>query len=295
MINFFRNVSFQQQFNQDGYVVIPFLNNTTVTSLLNLYESVKDDHEITAPVHSTSDTDNPLLIREVDQRIRELTAKSVNDFFVDYNLFLTNFLIKEPGEDSVIYPHHDWTFVDETRYTSASIWCPLTDVNEKTGPISVLKGSHKFVETLRPSPDFPFAFGEVTDLLENYMEPLKLKAGEALVYNHAVIHSSAPNLSGQLRPVVVLAIAPAEAELYFYYHHTGPGKRKIEKFLVNTEFYYDYAKNSKPKKGKSLGQIDYTFKTLSRQDFLRLVKPSFLKPKPQGIIEKMKNIFKPVN
>jgi ectoine hydroxylase-related dioxygenase (phytanoyl-CoA dioxygenase family) len=291
----FKSEDFQKHFDENGYVIVPFLNEEMVQDLSAFYEALKDKHEITASVHSTCDTNDQELIRTVDKRIKDTIIKRAEEIFFDYKLFLSNFLIKEPGEDSSIYPHQDWTFVDESRFASASIWCPLTDVDEKNGCIRVLKGSHCFVETLRASPDYPSAFREVVEMMDQFMVSLPMRAGEALIYNHALIHASSPNLSELPRPVVVTAIIPREAELYFYYYAPAPGARKIEKFQVDTEFFYSYPKHSRPQKVKSLGYVERIFKAISPTDFLHFVKAGELPQPPKSIFEKLVMSFKSVN
>lgn len=271
MKKMFKDESLQRQFERDGYVAIPFLSKEEVAGLLNLYDELKNEHDTITPVHSTSDTNKPELIRMVDKAIREITGSRFDDVFFECKIFLTNFLIKEPGEDSAIFPHYDWTFVDESKYASVSAWCPLVDVDASNGYLSVLKGSHRFAKTLRASPDCPFAFDGVMDIIDQHMVAVPMKAGEALIYNHALVHSSTPNLSGKSRPICVLGVVPQEADLYLHYRHPGPGKRKIEKFLVDTEFFYDYIKHGRPRGAKSLGSVDFDFPRLSKDEFLRLV------------------------
>jgi hypothetical protein len=294
MKKMFTSDELQMQFEEKGYVIVPFFTSEEIKQMLDYYESVKNKHEVTSPVHSTSDTNNPDLIKEVDEKLKSFSSKKCEEIFFECKTFLSNILIKENGEDSEINAHQDWTYVDESRYASVSVWCPLTDINETTGRISVLPGSHRFIETLRASPDSPSAFSHVEHLLEQFMQPLNLKAGEALIYNHALIHSSKPNLSGKQRPAIVLAVVPQEAELFMHYYHPAAAKRKLEKFLVNTEFFYRYAKHSRPSGVNSLGFIDYTFQQIAVADFYKkmsLIPPQSL-PLSSVEISPQKNLLK---
>lgn len=265
----FADEKLQLDFEKNGFVVVPFLSSNELAAVVAYYESVKHLHEITSPVHSTSDTNNAELIESVDKKLKQLTWQAQERFFYEHNCFLSNFLIKESGEDSAIYPHQDWTFVDEEKYASASVWCPLTDVNETTGFISVLPGSHNLSKNIRSSPDSPSAFKNVATLVEENILPLKIKSGEALIYHHGIVHCSSLNLSGKPRPVLVLAVVPKEAKIFMYYYHPAPAERKLERFIVNTDFFYSYNKYSRPNGKYSIGFVDTSFETLSVEKFCK--------------------------
>ena len=278
MKKMFRDSELQNKFEQDGYVVVPFLDADMLKNILEFYATVRQEHEITSSVHSTSDTNNESLIRLVDSKLKFIIKEKIATLLFECRIFLSNFLIKEPDIESRISPHQDWTFVDEKQFASASIWCPLTDIDAQTGRISVIKGSHRFIETLRAPPDSPSAFEPVSSELDTYLLPLSIKAGDALIYNHALIHASEPNLSKLQRPVAVWAVVPEEAQLLLHYYHPAPAKRKLEKFEVDTDFFYQYAKNSRPYGKYSKGFIDYEFKQITTDDFFKMVGDKKIKP-----------------
>ena len=70
MKKMFQNSELQSKFEQDGYVVVPFLDKDALLKVLDFYETVRQEHEITSSVHSTSDTNNESLIRLVDNKLK---------------------------------------------------------------------------------------------------------------------------------------------------------------------------------------------------------------------------------
>jgi hypothetical protein len=260
MKNVFKNSGLGERFKKDGFVVLPLLNDAEVKELIALYKSLETEHAVvTNPVHSTTDTNNPELMTEVDIQIKRIMKRAVEANFDNFQYFLGTYLVKEPGDKSVITPHQDWTFVDEDKYFSASLWCPLVDVDVNNGCLYVLKGSHRQVATLRPSPDYPSVYDNVRDILDGYMEAIPMKAGEVMVYDHALVHASPPNRTQQTRLAVVLGLLPAEAEMYHFYHHTEiNGKRRVEKFLMDNEQFIRYRKHTVPA-AKSLGDVTFDF------------------------------------
>lgn len=267
MNRLFKDVDLQKQFDTKGFVVIPFLTVQEIKIVGAKYFSLEAQHKIVAPVHSTSDTNNKDLIAEVDNFLKAITKEALFKYLEPSKVFLSNYLVKEVGCDSVINPHSDWSFVDENIFSSASVWCPLTDVDENNGCLYVLEGSHKFLSTLRASPDTPFVFDSVKHLIPSRMKKITMKAGEAVVYNHALIHSSPANLSNQKRIAFVLGIIPEKADLYFYYYENRLGVRKINQYRVDTEWYYSYKKHSVPTNAKLERQIQFDFKNVTEEQF----------------------------
>ena len=71
-------------------------------------------------------------------------------------------LVKWPGQDGAMGTHQDWTFVDERRFRSVTVWCPLVDVEQRNGALELLPGSHRILTHARCSPSLP----------ETYQDPL---------------------------------------------------------------------------------------------------------------------------
>ncbi len=265
----FNNDALQAEFEQNGYVVVPFFAAHEVQQLLELYNKYKVQHDVTAPVHSTSDTNKPELIREVNAEIKKLVEGKLEALFYDCHLFLSNFLVKEPGQSSGIPPHQDWTLVDENNFASVSVWCPLVDVDTGNGCLEILNGSHAFFPTLRcSSEEYRFAYADVMPLLKKNSVPVPIKAGQVLVYHHALIHGSTPNLSNTFRPVVVLGVIPNQAELYLFYQYPVSEGGRIEKFRMDSESLIAYNKLNRPDNAKSLGFIEDNFRKISEKEFL---------------------------
>lgn len=268
MNKIFVNQELQDEFDLKGYVIIPFLDSTAINLLSKKYTELQHLHKVIAPVHSTCDTNNKDLIVLTDKFIKSTCKTSTTKFFGNSNVYLSNFLVKEPGSDSGISPHADWSFVDERKFSSANIWCPLIDVNESNGCLKVLEGSHNFINTIRASPDTPNVYNNVMELVEENMKSLPVKAGEAIVYNHALLHSSPSNLSSQVRVALVLGIIPKDAELYFYYYEKIEDKRKINQYKVNSEWYYDYKKHFRPTNVEINKEFNFNFNMLSEKEFI---------------------------
>src|SRR5947209_6647263 len=96
----------------------------------------------------------------------------------------------------------------------ANAWGPLVDVDDESGNLALLPGSHRLgnIET-----------GGVPRFYEPYGEQLKplcasfpLKAGEAVLFDNRVLHWSHPNAGSEARPVLRTVAAPADSRRGVY-------------------------------------------------------------------------------
>ncbi len=248
----FKNDKLQKQFDRDGYVTLPLIDLPLVNELANLYSSVQ-------PVSfkgfsSTIYNQDVALKKKTSDAIFRLLNEQVKNHFQDFRPLGCSFLCKTPGEDSFMPVHQDWTVVDETKFASVTIWIPLCDVDEKNGAMRVLPGSHRFSDALR-SPTLPGAFQSLNDEIYRRMKWVKVKAGEAVIFNHALLHASPPNLSNSDRVIATYGLVPKDAELVFY-HRNENGK--VEKYTVPDNFFITYNHiGSAPTNGKLKETIEY--------------------------------------
>src|SRR5690606_34311340 len=144
-----------------------------------------------------------------------------------------SFLSKPSGKTGIMPVHQDWTVVDESIFASVTAWIPLTDTFEKNGAIKVLSGSHLFSSAFR-GPTIPSVFQHIENEILKRMTTLEMKAGEAFIFNHALLHASSENISGEERIALTYGLLHQEAQLCFYHKNEH---EKIEKYEVNTEFF----------------------------------------------------------
>lgn len=234
----------QDKFEKDGYVKIPLLNNEEVEDLKNYYNSLKHEHIGEYGFHVSLDSNNKHYIEGVFNKLFTTLTPKLNPVLNDYKSFTASYVTKEAGLQNIVPPHQDWSFVDESKYCSATVWIPLIDVNKDNGALGVIKGSHKLFNYPRVSPS-PQAKSILSDHLMNlfpYIEVIDMKAGEALIFNNKTIHASPPNTTAITRLGVGIGITQKNAELLHYYEL--PDKETIEVYNVNENFFKEF-NNSK--------------------------------------------------
>lgn len=262
----FKDKLLQQKFEQHGYVTLPLINLPIVNSLMALYKKVQP-----TSLKGFSST-----IYNQDIALKQKTSESIFSHIDEHiKIHLENFrplgcsfLCKTPGQESFMPVHQDWTVVDESRYASVTVWIPLIDVDENNGAMRVLPGSHKFSNALR-SPTLPGAFQNLSGIIYENMKWLKVKAGEAVIFNHALLHASPPNMSTSDRIVATYGLVPIEADLCFY-HKNEEGK--VVHYHVPDNFFITYNRiGNAPENGIKINEFEYQSPSFELLDLRKAV------------------------
>lgn len=236
--NSFLDPNLRDEFLRNGFVRVPLLDRSEVERLLATYRST--DSGMSVGFYTTLWSRNLEYRKRVADEVGGVLTPRLKRYFSGGRLVLTQFAVKRGGqpESSQCPLHQDWSFVDERRHQAVSLWCPLVDITLENGPLAVVPGSHRASEPPRPN----YATGEDYQqfrplfplLREKYARELCLSAGECLLYDGAIVHSSRPNHSNEDRVVVVAVIIPDGAQLRHYWR---PSRDAVEAFDVDEDFF----------------------------------------------------------
>lgn len=235
--NIFRDQKLQERFEQKGFIKIPLLEQSEIEYLRAYYFNQNFDNKIEAGFHISLDNQDEELVKDVGEKIKEILTPRTTELFDNCRVFTASFVIKEPGLQNIVPPHQDWTFVDEIKFCSATVWTALVDVTEQNGALGVIPGSHKLFNHKRssPSPQSKSPLADHIFTLFPFVEVIEMKAGESLIFDNRLIHASPPNLSDQPRIAVGVGVTQAEAELKHYFQNPTSGK--LEEYTVDESFY----------------------------------------------------------
>ncbi len=227
----------RRQLEHDGFSTVPLLSGGEVERLAAVHAELATG--IDTPFHTTLWSRDLECRRRAHAAMWEVCGEALERVLPGHRLCLANFAVKQPGEQGQCPLHRDWSFVDETRFTSWGVWAPLTDVDRSNGCLAVLPGSHTLGRGVRPNhaaglPWHPYR--SVGDLLrDKKLEPLPLTAGQAVVYHPGLLYGSPPNLSGLCRVAMVTMHVPADAPLMHYYRCS---LNTIDAYEVDDDFYW---------------------------------------------------------
>lgn len=208
-------------FRENGFVVVDLLSETAIREILSFYSSsFKNKREVRQfakdlPYYISifdKDSDHK---KKVDDLISGYVKTSIDALMRDYEVFYSNFMIKFPG-DGQIESHQDFNFVDEMEYTAFNLWCPLVDTTRQNGGLFVIPGSHLVFRTQR-GPNIPKALTRYNELLQRYSSFIPLSKGQAIVFDHKLVHYSPSNRTDSVRVAVQSVLKPGNAEALHYF------------------------------------------------------------------------------
>jgi hypothetical protein len=256
-----KDKALDQHLLEEGYVIIPFLNETEIQEFKQFYE----EQGIAKPkgLYATAHVDDAVFRGRINEYIKEKNVRAMNEYFDNCTPLGGTFIVKGPGEEGELMPHQDWNIVDEDQgHRSFNIWTTLVDTNEDNGAILILEKSHNKLRTIRGS-NIPCAFHQVYDQVWPKMKMLPMKAGEALVYDHRLLHASHHNKTDELRLATVYGIISKSAQMKYYYKNN----EQIEEYDCVPEFYI----NENPFKGpnglEKTRNVPYDFPLLNEDTF----------------------------
>jgi hypothetical protein len=211
--------------------------------------------------------------RRVDSIVRSALQPHLDQTFDHQRALPCNFIAKWPSGMSGFGLHQDLTLVDEEQHRSVEVWVALDDTNERNGQLWMVPGSHRWLpRNIRGINGFGFAFAGVTHrIIERHSRPVPVRAGEAVVFDHATLHFSLPNRSDHRRLVAITDLIPAEAQ---HLHFFGDGSGSIDVYEIDESFWTDnnpFTLWKPPPAAQRLGRSDAAPMELTDDDLDRLV------------------------
>lgn len=210
----FQNKKLAYEFTKNGFCVIPnFLASEQLHKIDEIYQEL-GLNKLTEIYSNIKDRD-AAVNEQIDTSLVEIYKPSLQKHFINYRTGGGAFLIKGTGESSVSSLHQDWNVVDETKYQSMCVWCPLVDVDQENGCIQVVSGTHKWFSSIR-SINIPSIFIDFEDVKDRLVS-IPAKRGDAVIFSHNIFHGSFPNNSTQIRPAASVSVLTKGAEVIHYY------------------------------------------------------------------------------
>jgi hypothetical protein len=98
------------------------------------------------------------------------------------------------------------------------------------------------------------------------MKPLYMKAGEALIYDHSLLHASKANNSDSRRIACASGVIPNEAQMFFYWNNNGT----IERYESNPEYFMAENIFTEPVGLPKVDSFEYDFPSVDEKQFYEL-------------------------
>ncbi|MEM6793144.1 MAG: phytanoyl-CoA dioxygenase family protein [Acidobacteriota bacterium] len=257
-----RDPELDARFAREGYAVVDLLDAALVERLRSLFGEVEALYQ--GSFSATMLVPDPAHRRAVSEGLRELMEPAMGGLAADLRSVFWGFVSKMPaegasssGSSAAAMPlHQDISLVAEEERPGLSIWAPLVDVDTANGCLQVVPGSHLLNRGPR-APGTPFPCRELEALIrDRHLRNLELRAGQAVVMDHATFHGSPPNRGSGPRPAVAGILAPPDQPLR-YFHRLDPAAdfSPLEAFEVDEQFFLSHTLGTRPEGLESLGTV----------------------------------------
>lgn len=277
-----KNKILDKKLKEEGYVAVDFFTEEELARLQELYQELHHEMNIQG-LFFTNQSPDQEYTRRVRKDLKVIFEPKIEAIFEEMEWVQGIFIVKAPGAGE-FRNHQDWSLVDERKYRTYAIWIPLINTDGDNGTICVVKGSHNFYPTRFRSPTMPYAYGsqEIDELAEIKRIPLKLKAGQAAIFDHGIIHATSTNQSDQNRPAAFVAVKPKNTELLHSFFNKEDNK--VELIKVEDDFAFGYDMRSRPK-GELYEALDYDPFNIQLDEFSKKIKRAEAK---SNLVKKIK-------
>lgn len=198
---------------EDGFVVLPLLSAEKVNDLLNIFNHFHSN--VPEGFYASTHINDIERRREMSEEASKIIEPELKKWVINGWLLGGAFISKSPGEKGILPLHQDWNLVDEKESRSYNLWIPLIDVNKENGSMRILPKSHRKQDTIR-GPQIPPIMYSISEEVDKNMSSLNMKAGEAVLYDHALWHSSPANKTNENRIALVLGVVPKDSKFIHY-------------------------------------------------------------------------------
>ncbi len=269
-----KNTRSQSTFERQGFVKMDLLDQEELEQLQQLQAHYFPDDS--GRFFSSSYLDEFEVKQEISDAFTGIIQEKFDMYFTNARMIGAAFLIKGTGPKSEMPIHQDWTIVDEKKYYAANLWIPLRDTNERNGTLELMKGSHRWYDSVR-APSLPMPFEGHEETLKKHLTLVPADLGQVVLLNQATIHYSKPNMGSEIRPAITVGVISEEAPLLLNYYDKE--REELEVFSQEDDFllrFEDFgnAIYERPRMGKSAGFRPYQVPKISEDEMVSLLNKS---------------------
>jgi hypothetical protein len=219
---------------EQGWATVRLVDVGTCADLRATWDELQLDPE--HDFYATSAHADRATARRIDQLVKATLGPPLAEVLPGWEPFLGAFISKGPLGWNAVELHQDWTYTREPGVRAVVVWCPLADTDPSTGGLHVVPGSHRWSTKHRGSGEVPGPLADVGKALADSgaARPVELAAGEAVLYDAALLHGSPPNAGDDVRVAAAIALAPTGAELVHLHAEAGG---PVQGYVIDEGYY----------------------------------------------------------
>lgn len=202
--------SLDDELRIEGYVVLDLIELPEIEQLIAGWSTIRKSYTPAwDPTGMAVTLRHPGIDHLAHDLIRPVLEPLIQKLCSGRTGFMSTYLVKKANSDP-LPPHLDWRLVNEPESLTYGCWVALNDMTSETGALGVVPGSHVMVDFDRTPVD-P-GHDRVEGIVERAgrSETLLLEAGQAVIFDHRLIHFSDPNRSDEDRLAVNFGLSTVE-------------------------------------------------------------------------------------
>lgn len=216
---------------ETGFVRLSILKNDEI-EVLKQYKSQQHEGEILNGLYVSANRLEKDKSQEISDFLLEVLSNKINKIVDKVEILGGTYIIKGAHTIEKLEPHQDWNIVDESDGRSYTLWIALEDTNDLNGALYMLPRSHEKFRGYRHL-TIPSIYGKVYEAVWKFMIPVHLKAGEGVLFDHAIGHASMPNLTTKDRIAVTCSLITKNFNYRFYCLKDNT----ISEYIGQADFY----------------------------------------------------------
>ena len=282
----FLSSTHQQSFERNGFLhVRGMLDHATLKIIRTHYDSLADQ---SFDFYTSNWVADEAYKRATNDFLKPILDQATAPYLTDFRSVFSYYLIKKSAENTKVAIHQDWSLIDENQYTGITLWIPLVDTHQENGWFCVVPHSHKVLRNIRGT-HIGMPYSDYGDWIEDQMiVPIPAKAGDAIFFDHHLLHYSPPNRSQQVRMAAGHVLIPKDAPMVHYFKQKASDD-SIRQIPVKDDFLLKHSF------GQVLDTSDQVIQqipdnpTMSFSEFRRLLRWEKLKTIVQNPFQTLKS------
>jgi len=266
-----KNPKLHSKLQSVGVVKFPFLEKDKVNEIRSLVDEAIPNwnNAFEGQFFLSVVSNDPELKKRISEETLKLIEPELDAHFSNYRCIVSLVLIKGPGEGSSVDFHQDLSICDEDKFSSYTLWVPLTPSTVENGAIRFLEYSHRIFRFIR-SQTIAAPFDNVKDTLSKFMKYHPAETGEAILWDQACIHQSPPNNSDAPRLALGITMLGKNTPLQIYRYNES--NSNMEVYSVPDDFWFRYTDFVAEKKEvPSFGELaetipNFKFRDMNKKD-----------------------------
>ncbi len=235
--NFFQNQQFALEIAEKGFVLAGNIGKHPLSELRRIHKAHHAAVENPSGIFHTIYSTDISYRKALHQDLQTVLKPIFDTLFDDYKTIGNYIIAKYSGTGSAFGIHQDTTVQDEKAFAPLNVWIPLQDTAIENGGLCLVPQSQKFAFPYRGA-SFAGQFDNLTEEIIPYLYPIKMKAGDLLIFDNRALHYSPPNTCQAPRVVVMSGIQHKDATILtcFKKNETAP----IEIYQQNEDYLLSY-------------------------------------------------------